>query len=203
MAPATIPTMTNFATKLLEFSAWLEEFTPSVLDDLGDPASAAVLAKLSNSYAGRVPDDVLAMYAWHDGGEIPDPWWELSDIDEVLRIKILHESIPELRVLKNWWSDAWIPVGADGDGNHMCVDLDGCFAGVPGQVLVFMHDEIERNIVAPSLGAYIEALLEACQAGILKYDKDEGFATDDNQDSWQRFLSTRLSGYPRTATAGE
>ncbi len=195
--------MTKLATKLIELSAWLEEFTPDVLNDLGEPASAELLAKLSDSYAGRVPDDVLTVYAWHDGGQIPDPWWELSGIEEVLRVKNLHESIPDLRALENWWSNAWIPVGADGDGNHMCVDLDGCFDGVPGQVLVFMHDEIERSIVAPSLGAYIEALLEACQAGVLMYDRDEGFATDDNQDSWQIFLSTHLHGYPRTATAGE
>ena len=203
MVSVTILTMTNFATKLIELTAWLEDFAPDVLNDLGEPASAGVLAKLSDAYEGRVPDDVLAVYAWHDGGEIPDPWWELSEIDEVLRVKNLHESMPDLHAAENWWSDAWIPVGADGDGNHMCVDLDGCFDGVPGQVLVFMHDEAERNIVAPSLAAYITALLEACRAGILVCDEDEGFATDDNQKSWRDFLSTYVHGYPRTATAGE
>ncbi|MDH3275341.1 MAG: SMI1/KNR4 family protein [Gammaproteobacteria bacterium] len=110
--------MTNFATKLIEFSTWLEDFTPDVLNDLGESASAEVLAKLSDSYAGRVPDDVLTVYAWHDGGQIPDPWWELSEIVEVLRVKNPHESVPDPRALENWWRDAWIPVGADGDGIH-------------------------------------------------------------------------------------
>ena len=194
--------MTDLAASLIELNDWIEEFAPDVFEDLKEPASAEVISKLNEAYEGCVPEDVLTVYAWHNGGQIPDPWWEMNSIDDVIRIKQVHKSIPELYEQPNWWSDDWIPVGADFDGNHLCVDLQGCFGGVSGQVLVFMHDERERNIMAPSLGAYMEALLQACRAGVLAYDEDEGFASDNNEDSWQEFLSAHTDGYPKKETAG-
>ena len=195
--------MTDLAKMLVEMNNWLEEVAPDELDELNEPASSETVFKLNEAYGGRVPEDVLTVYAWHEGGQIPDPWWELSDIDEVIRVKELHESMADLHEHTNWWSDSWIPIGADYDGNHLCVDLDGCFDGVPGQVLVFMHDDRERKIVAPSLGAYLEVLLRACRDEVLEYHKDEGFKTDDNQDAWDDFLPTQIDGYPRKEMAEE
>ena len=193
--------MTDLATTLMDLHDWIEQAAADVLDGLNEPASAEVLAKLNEAYGGRVPEDVLTVYAWHEGGQIPDPWWELSEIDEIVRVKELHESMPDLQALENWWSDSWIPIGADFDGNHLCVDVDGCFGGIAGQVLVYMHDEEERVIVAPSLGAYFEVLLLACRTGILDYDEDEGFMAEGNQKAWEEFLSAHLDGYPKKGVA--
>jgi len=192
--------VTNLSSLLTEMHDLLEGISPG---ELNDPASDDSLSALNEAYVGRVPEALLQVYAWHDGGQIPDPWWELSEINEVIRVKELHASMPDLYEEVNWWSDSWIPIGADDDGNHLCVDLDGCFEGVPGQVLVYLHDDSERVILAPSLGAYLEALLAACRDGILKYDEEEGFLTDDNQDAWDNFLASRSDGYPRRESAGE
>jgi cell wall assembly regulator SMI1 len=194
--------MTHLVEKLIELNDWIEEFAPDLLEDLNEPSSSDGMAALNEVHAGRVPQDVLTVYAWHNGGQIPDPWWELNSVDEIVRIKQSHRSIPELYEQPNWWSDEWIPVGSDFDGNFLCVDLEGCFGGKPGQVLVFMHDEPERKVVAPSLGSYLEVLLQACRAGVLAYDEDEGFATDDNREAWQKFLSDHLVGYPMINKAG-
>lgn len=176
--------MVDLAKVLAEWDDWLEEAAPGELEALNEPASADAIARLNEAYCGRVPGDVVTLFAWHNGGEIPDPWWELSDIDDVIRIKELHASMPDLHERANWWSDNWIPIGADFDGNHLCVDLDGCLGGVPGQVLVYMHDDSERTIVAPSLGAYLEALLRACRDEVLVYHEEEGF----------RLTTTRMPG---------
>jgi len=185
---------------LVEMHHWLENVAP---DEMNEPASASTVAKLNEAYGGRVPEDVLKVYAWHDGGQIPDPWWELIEIDQVVRIKDLHASMPDLHEETNWWRDSWVPIGADDDGNHLCVDLDGCFDGVPGQLLVFLHDDRERRILAPSLRAYLETLLSACQDGILEFDEEEGFQTDQNQDAWTQYLTARMDGYPKMQTAGD
>jgi len=93
-------TVTDLAATLTELDTWLQEFAPDVLEELAEPASAELLAKLTESYSAPIPED----------------------------------------------------------------------------------------------GAYMEAMLEACRDGVLVYDQDEGFATDDNQSTWQEFLSANLSG---------
>ena len=195
--------MTDLTKTLAEMQQWLEKVAPDELDELNEPATEEAIIKLNEAYAGDVHEDVLTLYGWHDGGQIPDPWWELSDIDEVIRIKGLHESMPDLHEQTNWWNNDWIPIGADEDGNHLCVDMGGCFDGAPGQVLIFMHDDSERQVVAPSLGTYLEVLLRACQEGVLEYDEEEGFATDENLDAWDEFLSSQIDGYPRQKMAGD
>lgn len=195
--------MTDLTKTLAELQQWLEKVAPDELDELNEPASPEMANKLNEAYGGHVPEDVLALYAWHDGGQIPDPWWELSDIDAVIRTRELHESMPDLHEQANWWSDSWIPVAADDDGNHLCVDIDGSFDGTAGQVLIFMHDDGERQIVAPSLGVYLEVLLRACQEGVLEYDEEDGFMSDDNLDAWEDFRSTQIDGYPRVKMAGD
>ena len=49
----------------------------------------------------------------------------------------------------------------DGGGNHLMVDLDPPPGGTVGQVLVAGPDEDERRVLAPGVGAYLAALLDA------------------------------------------
>lgn len=56
---------------------------------------------------------------------------------------------------------AWWPFAEDGGGNHLMVDLDPPAGGTLGQVIVAGPDEDERRVLAPGLGAYLDALLIA------------------------------------------
>jgi cell wall assembly regulator SMI1 len=188
--------MSDLSNVLDNLEAWITAEVPDLLEDLAGPATEQALDLLRQAYGNDIPDDLIVLYSWHDGGDMPDPWWELSEIEEVIRTKRLHESMTDLHETANWWRDTWIPVASDGDGNHLCVDLEGSFDGIRGQVLVFMHDASERTIVAPSLFAYFDAMLQACRQGVLEWDDEEGFFTDDNQDAWQAFLDQHLDGYP-------
>jgi len=55
----------------------------------------------------------------------------------------------------------WWPLAEDGGGNHLMVDLDPPPGGTVGQVLVAGPDEDERRVLAPGVGAYLAALLDA------------------------------------------
>ena len=55
----------------------------------------------------------------------------------------------------------WWPLAEDGGGNHLIVDLDPPPGGTVGQVLVAGPDEDERRVLAPGVGAYLAALLDA------------------------------------------
>jgi hypothetical protein len=55
----------------------------------------------------------------------------------------------------------WWPLAEDGGGNHLMVDLDPAPGGTVGQVIVASPDEDERRVLAPGVGAYLDALLAA------------------------------------------
>ena len=50
------------------------------------------------------------------------------------------------------------PLAEDGGGNHLVVDLDPAPGGTVGQVIVAGPDE---DVLAPGVGAYLDALLAA------------------------------------------
>jgi hypothetical protein len=166
-------------------------------DRAATPASPESLARLRGRYP-HVPSDLLDFYSIADGARLSDPWWEFDTVDDTLaRAAVLDAMIgADFANWLDWWSKAWVPLGADASGNALCVDTAGLFGGAPGQVLIFMHDESARRIVAPSLGAYIERLLVATETGVICWEPDEGFWSEGNQERWDAFLSNQLPGHP-------
>lgn len=145
-----------------------------------------------------VTPDVLEFYRVTDGAELSDPWWEFESIASVLaNARMLDGMIDgDFGDSVDWWSAKWIPVGVDVSGNALCVDTGGSFQGNAGQVLIFMHDEARRRIVAPSFESYVTSLSAATVTGVLGYDDHDGFYLDGNHARWEEFLSARHAGYP-------
>jgi hypothetical protein len=164
---------------------------------LVEPASPEAIASLITKYPAATPD-VLEFYRITDGALLSDPWWEFESIARVLaNARMLDGMIgADFGDDADWWSARWIPVGADVSGNALCVDTAGAFGGTTGQVLIFMHDEARRRVVAPSLQSYVTSLCVATEMGVLCHDDDSGFLVDGNQERWDAFLSERQSEYP-------
>lgn len=161
------------------------------------PVSREGLERLQEKYV-NVPDDVIDFYRVTNGAQLSDPWWEFEPVHRVLANAATLDAMiaTDFAGSQEWWSLAWIPVGSDVSGNALCVDT-AASGGVRGQVMIFMHDEAARRIVAPSLGAYIKCLAIATETGLIRYTPEDGFWLEGNQMRWDAFLSSQLQGYPR------
>ncbi len=114
-------------------------------------ATQAALAKGEKVLGMQLPEDLRASYAVHDGaGE-----------DECFRGSRLY-GIAEAVKQRAWLLEAdgapfdaeWLPITADGAGNHACVVLRGKKAGV---VMDFDHETGGGRQLAKSFAAYVQS----------------------------------------------
>ncbi|MEJ2865171.1 SMI1/KNR4 family protein [Actinomycetospora flava] len=153
---------------------------------LRPPAEEDVIAA-AGEVVGGFPDELAALYRLADGQipsrEVTGPatnlfpgheflslaharraWQGWADIRGEYRPEDFDDMItvrgddPVHRVYTRapWW-----PLAEDGGGNHLMVDLVPPAGGTVGQVLVAGPDEDERRVLAPTVGAYLQALLDA------------------------------------------
>ncbi|MDD7940186.1 SMI1/KNR4 family protein [Actinomycetospora lutea] len=92
--------------------------------------------------------DIRATYTADDVDDV-------DDVDEMITVRG-HDPVHRVYTRAPWW-----PLAEDGGGNHLMVDLDPPPGGTVGQVLVAGPDEDERRVLAPGIGAYLQALLAA------------------------------------------
>jgi cell wall assembly regulator SMI1 len=153
---------------------------------LRPPAGEDVIAA-AGEVLGGFPDELAALYRLTDGQipsrEVSGPATNLFPGHEFLSLAgarrawqgwadIRGETRPEdfddmitVRgddpVHRVYTRAPWWPLAEDGGGNHLMVDLAPPPGGTVGQVLVAGPDEDERRVLAPTLAAYLQALLDA------------------------------------------
>lgn len=155
--------MADLAHALGRLDAWLAAHRPAYHAKLAAPLPAESLAAL--------PADVRTLYAWHDGQS--DSGWSLVGRTWLLPMQQLlvqrREGVSAAQDMdeEGWWSDDWYPVLDDGMGNLYCVAADS------GAVLLYLHDDPDRQEVAPSLTALVTALVEGMETGALACAPDE------------------------------
>ena len=163
----------------------LEPLVPALPDDLAPPASDASLDALEARAGLDARAALSALYGRHDGQtggapglfvglrflpatEAADEWTRWTDMirdDPSLLADITVTSQPGGAVQPVYFSDAWIPIAADGAGNGLAVDLAPGPDGTAGQIISFGADEPVRTVVAPSAAALIAWLADAVESG--------------------------------------
>ncbi len=186
--------------------AWCERYAPEVLAGLNPGATDAQIAEAEAHLGVAFPDDLRELYRLHDGqnSDSPSPlppgeWLSLMrlcgewDAWEGLRRDgdfDGSESVPDAGIQSGWWNAGWIPLTYDGGGNHYCADLHPTDAGTVGQIITMWHDEGSRNLVAPSLTAWLEQVADGLESGALVYSP-ETYAhivdRDDVNDAEERW----------------
>lgn len=63
----------------------------------------------------------------------------------------------------NVWNRSWLPFLDNGFGDSQCVDTEGVFGGVSGQIVKHIHDSPSRDIEHPSVESWIECLVHALE----------------------------------------
>ena len=79
---------------------------------------------------------------------------------------------PRGRVRADWWNRRWVPVGVNGVGDLICLDLDPPRGGKVGQVIEVLHEDGDRTVLAPSLGAWLEQFAADLEAGAYESDPE-------------------------------
>lgn len=75
-----------------------------------------------------------------------------------------NEATPAIKGL--WWNPRWIPIVTSGSGHFFCVDLDPGPQGTVGQVILFLHDDTARYLVAHSLRTWFARLADDLERGL-------------------------------------
>ncbi|HYO65816.1 MAG TPA: SMI1/KNR4 family protein [Archangium sp.] len=163
---------------------WMRENLPRFTKALQPPASPETIQQAEATVGVPFPSDLREFLSVHDG-QSPDElevfarWaplslerivsiWQRSE-ERVQRGVIQTEDNPDIRihgpVRPRWWDRAWIPFAKDAEGDLLCLDLNPPPGGQHGQVILFIHDADKREVVAPSLGSWLERLAGDFESG--------------------------------------
>lgn len=171
--------------------AWLEENAPDTLADLRPGASEADVKKAEKALSVRLPEDMAASYAVHDGqrgGSGPlfgdyallsleaavKEWKTLKKLKSAKVFEFMSGK-PAPRVTSDWWNPRWIPVASNSSGDFLCADLDPARSGKPGQIISFFHADAARDLVAKDFKTWLSGFAKDLEAG--KYKVDKGYLT--------------------------
>jgi cell wall assembly regulator SMI1 len=158
----------------IRIESWLAANAPDQHAALRPSATGESLRKLEHGTLLTLPSDARASYLRHDGQNPDAPpalgrWWLLR-LDVVLdtwnRLKESQHIFdqadrgiePVGAVRKRYWNPRWLPALADGESNFLCFDLDPAPGGRRGQLIWFQRSNRRREVVAPSLDAWLDRL---------------------------------------------
>jgi cell wall assembly regulator SMI1 len=153
---------------------------PALFDTLLPPASEDQIRSTEASLGLTFPDDLRAMYRWHNGQrrgwDVPKllgrySWYNLDDMvarrdscvlilndlarTEESRADYLQDRSTvssDQKVLRDLWNDHWIPLGDLEGARALLMDLAPGPAGVPGQLIRWEADELGPRAEPVSVG---------------------------------------------------
>jgi cell wall assembly regulator SMI1 len=136
---------------------------------LNTPLTATEISALEAKYEVRIPAEVIALYSWKDGQD-----YDCSDAfvnnSMFIPLEAVLATAHEFNGMigtdfeaENWWNENWFPIFHNGGGDYICYDSEGTFTGERGQLIEFWHADADRNVIAPSLGAFLEKLVSYYQ----------------------------------------
>lgn len=139
---------------------------PDYYAQLKPPLSSADIAALETKYSVQLPDDLKELYRWKNGQKsscyksFVNNATFLSLDDALSTARDLTGMIGSDFETENWWHMDWIPLFQNGGGDYICYDKTGVFTGQAGQLLEFWHADSDRNVIAGSLSAFLEGLVQ-------------------------------------------
>lgn len=155
---------------------WLETNAPDLKSLLRPGATDAELSKTEATLGLDFPPSVRESYRVHDGQE-PGTFglfggWRLLPLTDVLREWEKQREIERDFEFDQWDPKTAIPIMDDGGGNFLYVEHAPDGSETP--VIEWWHENPTRDVKAPSFEAYLDAFLDALDAGEYLYLEDDG-----------------------------
>lgn len=158
--------------RIERLESWLRQHHPHYVTTLAEGASDAVLSLLAPGF----PEPVKQLYRWRDGDAMSVGMFAGYHFLPVAEAASRCEDNAEERDGRGlpdaWWSDDWHPLFDDETGNLIVLELKY-------RSLQFYYlDRPERPRVAPSLEAFLDALLDSFEAGLWKVEDGRNVPKD-------------------------
>lgn len=167
-------------------STWRPEFYGSLRPPLEDNE----IENLEKKYNVQLPDDLKMLYKWKNG-QVDTDYSSFVNNSMFIPLEEALNTSSELTSMigfdfeiENWWHAKWMPVFHNGGGDYICYDCGGLFTGQEGQIIEFWHADNDRNVIAPTLEAFISRL-------------NHYFETNQPQDFDTYFAIEEIEGYPK------
>ena len=179
----------QLSSPLAQFISWMQIHVPEV--KFLPPATQAAIVNFIKKSGQEIPEDLHQTLLTIDGESLSSAGaignWRLMSIAEIQAawgwLTRLAEkgafaeqkpkTSPYIRPL--WWHAGWIPIVSSDTGDYFCVDTDPLEPSRQGQVLLFIHNQPERILIAGSLPAWFDRIVRDLKAGIYHYTQDVGF----------------------------
>lgn len=168
----------------------LAEINPAVLEDLNPGANAEDFKNLEKTINVKLSDELYTLYSINNGQKLEVcgailNGYEFLSIENIIKEWKIWEKIDEVQStteanlietpaeIKNVkWCYGWIPFGADGAGNNLCIDLTPTEKGYYGQVIALYHDLPAKKLLAKNLTEYLTKFLDLLKNKQLIYDEE-------------------------------
>ncbi|KAJ53004.1 cell wall assembly regulator SMI1 [Clostridium tetanomorphum] len=163
---------------------YLRKLRPDFYSELNDPLKENEIKDLEAKFNVILPEDLKLLYKWKNGqkGNCYESFANNSTfipLEEALNsAKELTSMIDSDFDIDNWWNENWIPILENGGGDSICYDIAGIFTNEKGQLIEFWHEDNDRNVIAPNLKSFIEAINRFYETKEAK-DFDEYFEIDN------------------------
>ena len=147
--------------KLARVDALLALANPEAAKTMAKGASPAAIDRLRKVLP--VPDEALALFAWHDGQSQPlqmhpEDNRVLLSVDEACDAwKFLCDAKEEVR---QPWSRSWLPIFSNGAGDYVCIETAKKGAG---KLVNYFHDDERRPVAWKNVAAWAVELIAALE----------------------------------------
>ncbi|RYX80736.1 glucan biosynthesis protein [bacterium] len=175
-------------------AAWYDANTPEGTLVLAPGASEEEIVHLENTIGFRLPDDLRASFAVHNGvtneafllyhGELLSLkgvlqehqgrlQWQREDgygVGPDYEPRDIESSSPIKPV---FWNPLRLPL-TDNSGNAVMSDFDPAPGGQWGQIIAFDHEVGPQRVLGPSFGQWLTSLAEGLENGEYTWIEEEG-----------------------------
>lgn len=191
----------SIQNSLAFFQKWTSQHAPSVV--FRPPAKPAAIENFRKKTGLNLPEELNQTLLIADGetrssaGMIGN--WRLMSINEIqaawgllgqlVEKGAFSDQIPEKSpyIRQTWWHSSWIPVSTNDTGDCFCIDTDPPDLQRAGQVLLYLHHQPQRALIASSLSAWFDRIARDLADGLYTFDPYEGF-------NYEGFMKSALEG---------
>ncbi len=172
---------------------WLAEHAPEALVQLRPGASPTAIERAEAKLKAPLLPEYRASVLVHDGSANPSidhglmEGYVLYSLEKVLKTReLLREldkssppsqsqharALPAPGVRQAWWDDGWIAIAGDTMRDLVCIDTVPAPGGTVGQLVRYISDTPDRDLIAPSFGAWLARVATNLEGGELVADRD-------------------------------
>lgn len=183
---------------------WLRINRPRFYKSLRKGLSAECIESTEKAIGHALPHAFKEFYKWKNGQmsyaseSLMDLWHIQSLQNAATERETMNEG--DYSQFLHWWNPMWVPFATNYAGDSLCLDLCGCFNGVSGQIVKFIHDDDSRIILFPSFDAWLEVTVLLFEESAYEYKEDGRFECW-NEDAKRRLMKKICKGYPKRRTA--